>query len=261
MNDKTRGKGPRSGFSQTMYVDQGLALAFKCGICFGIMNDPKQCKKGHAYCGGCFEFSLKDCLKCPSCRMRVIPDDLATCLVVNNIIKDLTVHCKCLEDDHARPGCKWTGTLEQRDLRDCPHLYGDCEFPGCDAKGIHMTKIASHKARCRRRPIMCDDCHSSFPVAEELTHAGVCPARIIECECGNEIHFIDLAYHKRKCGLTLIPCQIYQEYGFCIAGCNGTVQKRHARTHLGVDSADLITAMHARYLKLKVVISVRLVRC
>jgi hypothetical protein len=49
MNEKTRGKGSRNGFNQSMFVDRILAKKFEYGICFGVLNDPKQCKKGHAY--------------------------------------------------------------------------------------------------------------------------------------------------------------------------------------------------------------------
>lgn len=252
----TRGKGPRSGFNLNMYVNQAEASKFICEVCTGILNNPKQCKNGHAFCFGCVEQWLEDNHKCPTCRIRLISDDLSTCLMVNNMIKDLHVHCNCLDEDIRREGCEWTGTLEARNRRDCNNLYGDCPFAGCGVSRVPLANMEVHKQKCQKRLVLCGECDTNYPFDESDEHPASCVARLVECECETLVHFSDLAAHQRFCDLKLVPCVIFQEFGMCVPGCSGTTQKRHQWKHLGQDSVKLITTMHARYMKLKVVMSV-----
>ena len=257
MNEKTRGKGSRNGFNQSMFVDRILAKKFECGICFGVLNDPKQCKKGHAYCNGCYDQWLDQHQKCPSCRLRLISDDLSTCLILTNLIEEMTVTCKCLDETDSRHGCDWIGTMLERTARDCPYLYDNCSFPGCDATGIRVSKMASHKSRCQRRPVRCDECDMTYPANETALHPDACPSRIIDCICGRAVRFSGMTDHRRTCDMTLMNCPIFHEYGSCVPTCMGSVQRRFIWKHVGQDDAtNLIMEMHSRYLKLKVVNSV-----
>lgn len=257
MNERTRQKAPRNGFNPAMFVDRQMAKRLECGVCLGVLNDPKQCKNGHAFCSGCFDSSLRDNQKCPSCRIRVISDDLSTCLVLCTLVADLTVTCKCLDEQDAKQGCQWTGVIAARSARDCPNLYDNCSFPGCDVVDIRVSKMASHKSRCQRRPVRCDECDMTYPANETALHPDACPSRIIDCICGRAVRFCVLEQHKRSCDMSLVPCPIFHEYGFCVPICIGTVQKRFVWKHVGSEeSSNLVEAMHTRYLKQKVIISV-----
>jgi hypothetical protein len=261
MANRTRGKEPRTGFALEMFVDQEQAALLQCGICWGVLNQPKQCKKGHAHCDGCFDQALENSSKCPSCRIRVISDDLSTSLLVNNLVQRLQVFCKCsIEiDTNKRPGCVWTGTMEDRNLRDCDFLYGSCPHDGCNVTRMRVSKIDNHQKKCPKRPCMCADCGAMFPTETGVLHATMmCPYRKVECDgCGEDVCLNQMDEHKAvQCDLTVIPCVIFEEYGMCVSGCYGTVNKCFALQHLGAETSRVITFMHSRYLTQKKTLSV-----
>jgi hypothetical protein len=250
----TRATDPRRGYQWELFVDHESASVFKCGVCLCVLNNAKQCKAGHALCGGCFDEVIQTSAKCPSCRLRVIEDDLSTCLLINNLVQKLRVFCKCCVEmeQNRRPGCQWTGTLVEREGRDCEYLYGSCSFEGCNTHGLRMSYMEDHQSRCWKRPVSCVACQELYPRDAKVHHASVCAYRKVECDgCGDKVGLNELADHKAECDMRIVQCMFYKEYGVCVTNCNGMVNKCLALKHIGEQCSKLITVMHGRCLQQK----------
>jgi hypothetical protein len=249
----TRSKAVLTGFNKSMFVSDVSDLS--CGICLDVYNNPYQCKTGHMYCKSCFVSFLKSSTgdRCPTCRVEIGVHDLSANLYVKNVIDDLIVTCKCLEDDDTKHmGCDWTGKLSERSSRQCPVLFGDCDSPGCKVVGYHLTRLKAHKKKCMYRISECVLCGKNMPHSDIKQHKRICESRIVICsDCGIEMTNRDLCVHHGEYLCEMIPfrCPFDSLFGMCVPSCTGSVNRVTELSHLG-EHEMLINTIFDKYLEL-----------
>ncbi len=106
-----------------------LADQFKCSICFGVLNNPHQCKNGHCACLSCLQKSMKYFNCCPTCKIRLDKNSISKNLMLNQLILNMEVKCTG-SDSNTGQYCFWKGRLESRPRHViiCPFLR-DVECP------------------------------------------------------------------------------------------------------------------------------------
>lgn len=118
--------------TSSLFTNKDGMGSFDCGICLETLNDPVQCKRGHAFCRECIVEALTKCEECPSCREKLTEDTLSDCLFAKQQIASRQVYCftcvdggKVLEKKSSSSSssggakkrvkidaCTWTGKLE-----------------------------------------------------------------------------------------------------------------------------------------------------
>jgi hypothetical protein len=252
----TRSLGSARGFPKSIYCGE-VPGDFVCSICNEVLNDPFQCKNGHVNCKECWnDLILKTGPECSFCRTNVRGfDDLSKCLIVNKQVAALLVKCDCLDNINAcHSGCEWTGTLAERESRECEFLFAKCPHEGCKHH-VRIESLNFHKSQCPKRPKKCHDCNMYFPSEEfrEGGHSEVCvsPNHWLGCNCGVMIRSAEIAFHKaNECPMTTIQCAIFRDMGLCVETCNGMIKRGACSMHLGPNAA-LIRALYMRYQDLK----------
>jgi hypothetical protein len=247
---KTRNLGSARGIPRAIYSGE-ICPDYVCSLCMEVLNDPYQCKNGHMNCKECWnDLVLKTGPECTLCRTEVYGlNDLSKCLLVRRQIAALPVTCICLQNINAsNAGCQWTGTLAEREERECEFLFSECVHDGCNQR-VKTESLKFHINHCPKRLKKCENCDKFFSF-EDLKgrHHEVCDAqtRMVGCHCGVWIKAVDLANHKSiECPMTLIPCAIFRDIGMCVESCNGTIKRGASTIHLGSNAA-LIKAMHLK---------------
>jgi hypothetical protein len=247
---KTRNLGSARGIPRVIYSGE-ISTDYICSICDEVLNEPYQCKNGHLNCKECWnDLILKTGPECMLCRTRVYSlHDLSKCLLVSKQIAALPVTCNCLQNiNTSQAGCQWTGTLTEREARECDFLFSFCVHDGCDQR-VKIESLKFHINHCPKRLKQCEDCNLFVPF-EDLKgrHSEICVSSVcmVGCHCGVWIKDLDLGAHKLNvCPMTVIPCPIFQDIGMCVESCNGTIKRGASTIHLGSNAA-LIKAMHKR---------------
>jgi hypothetical protein len=247
---RTRMRGSARGIPKLLYSGY-VSADYICTICLEVLNDPYQCKNGHLNCKECWnDLILSGSRSCTLCRVEVMNlSYLSKSLLVKQQISALHVKCDCLDHiDASHSGCQWTGTLSEREERQCEHLFSKCTHQGCHQK-VKIESLKFHIVQCPKRPKMCIRCNMFFP-AEDLKgrHHGACvsPVPLVPCTCGVLIKEVDLAAHKKECcPMTMIQCPIFRDIGVCVDNCDGTIKRGASSLHLGANAA-LIRFLYMR---------------
>jgi hypothetical protein len=233
------------GFPREWFVDD-LSIELNCGICLEITNDPQQCKNGHLFCTNCFLNSIKYVKKCPVCSTSVEPNYLCKNRFANNMIRTSLVRCPCRSEPLSMDlvGCAWTGTLDAREVRDCPFLYTRCTNADCGELKIKRTDLEAHlNTKCVKRMKRCKHCNVFHQFDALNFHQKECELRPILCDCGLKVSFQGFGLHRANiCGAVQVSCPVYTKYGVCVETCLGEVARRDVESHLG-DSSKLIMFM------------------
>jgi hypothetical protein len=231
---------PREWFVENLSVD------LNCGICLEITNDPQQCRLGHLFCTNCFLNAIKYVKKCPLCNTSVDPNYQCKNRLANNIIQSSLVHCPCRAEPLSMNlvGCDWTGTLESREVRDCPFLYTRCTNADCRELRIKRADLEIHlQTKCLKRMKPCKHCNVFYQFDGLVVHQKECEQRPVSCECGLIVPFHDHEMHKaNSCVAVRISCPVFEKYGVCVEDCHGEVARSDVESHLG-DSYKLIMFM------------------
>jgi hypothetical protein len=100
------------GYPKEIFIDK-VPDELTCGICLGVLKNPKQCKTGHSFCHSCVAKLLETKTKvCPSCKKKFNKLKELTCnILAKELIENLTVTC----DDE---DCLWRGPLHQKDTHE-----------------------------------------------------------------------------------------------------------------------------------------------
>jgi hypothetical protein len=249
---KTRTLGSARGIPKILFSGD-VCSDYICTVCLDVLNDPYQCRNGHLNCKECWnDLILKSGSRsCTLCRATVMNmSDLSKCLLVNKQIAALHVKCDCLDNvnvNHA--GCQWTGTLSEREVRQCEYLFAQCTHDGCQQK-VKIESLKFHIVHCPKRPKKCVNCHMYFPAEDFIkrTHDDECvsPTPLVPCICGVLIKDLDLVDHMTDvCPMTMIQCPIFRDLGMCVDTCDGAIKRGASSMHLG-PNATLIRALHMR---------------
>lgn len=132
------------GYPSSWFADEP-PHDFICGICHDVLNSPQQCKNGHCFCLTCVTAALKIQPDCPSCKVALKSELLASNIVVRNLIEQLPVKCGSLDtlniltsseiiDDTSDRVCNWTGPLTSREdhMLTCPFIVVECPLHSVD---------------------------------------------------------------------------------------------------------------------------------
>jgi hypothetical protein len=135
---------PRCGFDDNIFTKKP-PNDFFCGICLQVLNNPYQCQNGHCYCLCCIESSLLKLKTCPSCSVYLDVNTLSHNLLIQNIICELKVSCRC----------GWIGELhkiESHKVDDfkgkgkiCSLFLGRNGRCSCDGKPLTHEETVEHR--------------------------------------------------------------------------------------------------------------------
>lgn len=224
-----------------LVLDKKLAVDLKCGICFGLLKQPCQCRNGHLFCGPCLkrlmDTSHNSC--CPECRASISSETVARALFVEKAIRGLTLHCRYrffLEPgpsgewkEDLEDGCGEVVTLDNRAAHEaqCPHRFVPCPN-GCDA-AVRFSLRESHGGVCPRRPVRCRHCERELRACDVSSHEEhECPEYPVSCaECGEEgVARRQMEMHRQQCPDVAIACPFREQ------GCGKTVRRCDMEHHL-----------------------------
>ena len=120
----------------------------KCGICSGVLRDPRSTSCGHVYCGQCLYSWVASHGLCPQHCMSVDVVSLKRCNNIQTLISGLLVHCK-----NKSAGCKVQVPLAEkyRHGKSCPYrnskfkLSGSFSLPPADNEysGNPLRKLSN----------------------------------------------------------------------------------------------------------------------
>jgi hypothetical protein len=247
-------------------LDAHLDEGFFCGICADVLDDPHQCKDGHAFCLSCITPWLENNSSCPICRQELQIENLAKMRILGNMIAKLPVRCPESRDetkDEADPNrskkrglnstglfCQWTGRMAELDH----HILDKCLFvevacpnaaSGCDAL-VQRQDIEEHKQLCPFEKIACHLCHKDGILHKDInTHLAVCDMAVISCGngCGTLHTRKDASAHEQVCPQAIIECP------FTCFGCTAGALPRAAYEQHQVAAAHSHTELLASEVK------------
>jgi hypothetical protein len=225
------------GYCKEMFVDIGDDLS--CGICQDILNDPHQCHNGHLFCKNCLVGALKFASKCPVCKISLDKNYLCKNQYVHNCIQTSRVVCQCKNEQLSKDlACSWTGTICEREVRDCDFMYCHCPTLGCKETRISLNELDRHvTSKCLKRMKKCSFCNTHHQFDLLGAHKSQCDQRPVMCQCGIEVVFSSMTLHQKStCTAVMLDCPIHQKYGLCVLGCYGVVRRGELETHLGTNS-------------------------
>jgi MATH domain/TRAF-type zinc finger/Zinc finger, C3HC4 type (RING finger) len=239
-------------------ADDETLRQYQCGICFGLLKDPKQCTNGHLFCDLCILQCLQKSSDCPHCRCDLSVSLLSRSLFVENAIHQLTVRCqffyttqtdielerrngvvdgvgleqrtrrRVLTDEETwvadeERGCPTMLKLEQMPAHEkkCEFSFRPCEWGAERCPRIRLNKWQEHSAECPFRPSHCRACDKDVPQSELAAHTAACPKVVIGCpDCGSfECLREKLEDHQLKeCPDSLLSCEF--------EGCSAPRMKR-----------------------------------
>ena len=225
-----------------LFVEKDVSK-FECPLCFEVLTNPTQCRKGHVYCRECIVTALGRSEKCPTCDDPLTVATVIDCLFAKQQIADLQVYCFTRLDEleagkepetNSNSGssnggikkmarrlkaeaCTWIGKLEdaEKHFHECPYAGVLCKFaPECDLADLRKD-IHEHEKNCYYRTCPCKWC------GEQLTHRNgaiahhefVCNKRETACSnwadgCRVKVPKDELMLHESTCEWSRVPCPL-----------------------------------------------------
>ena len=226
---------------ESMCVEE-IDEQFLCGICTGVLVEPKQCKSGHVFCGKCIDQWLLQSSKCPICRTTLKKEELSHNRALENMVGRLLVRYgqsskpivispprKRVKLDRKSKSknkpeiCKWEGHL--CDLQN--HIDHECKFTLVSCPNgfcrYRRDEMETHLKSCIYQPITCDKCNRNDIARYTMrSHPSKCKGVEIKCEngCGLRLPRGDMSEHKKVCPKEMLSCP------FSPFGCDSGKMKR-----------------------------------
>ena len=76
---------PKLVYAKGTHVFQGL----NCSICMGLMWNPHMAKCGHSFCQKCILQWMKQDKNCPTCRSKIVKNDLRPNRNLQDIVNEI----------------------------------------------------------------------------------------------------------------------------------------------------------------------------
>jgi len=217
-----------------------------CGICQGVMVNPKCCRLGHCWCLECIDSWLLINSTCPSDGLDLQSTELSDLRPIANMISKLQAYCT--QDD-----CSWIGELGQREshwLKECLSTEIDCENEGCSIQ-IKRGELQHHMTNlCEMRLETCKYCYEKMNYKLIKNHGdNLCDVVEMLCpnKCGYNILRKDLSKHMElTCELSEISCT-YSKYG-CLHRC----LRKHMLNHETMKKDEHIELIIKEFNKLEI---------
>ena len=139
-----------------------------CCICTCILDEPLVSPCQHVFCKVCIHTWLERKKTCPTCRTRLVKDDLHPVLpLVRNMLNRLTMMC-----DYRQNGCEKVLHMEQFDahIKDCQFEMVTCRYERC-LKRLLKRDIQRHENEdCDFKEVKCPSCELDVPIKEMPIH-------------------------------------------------------------------------------------------
>lgn len=226
-----------------MFFVDPLPPDLRCPVCLYVLNDPCQISCGHRFCKRCTE-SMKErnngVLSCPVDR-QTIQGEIFPDMAAKRYINGLKVKCV-----HFQKGCTWVGDLIDRKthLKTCNYETHTC--PQCEEILKNVFELDSHREVCRRRPVDCKYCKSSFPLSDMQSHFATCNQFPIQCpnECSSQMFTRSTIndHLQNHCPLKLLPCPLEP------FGCKEKICRQDKEAHLEKCAVKHVTTLAERVL-------------
>ena len=132
------------------------------GFSQDVLEEPRLCREGHAFCKGCIETYLvghhNRC--CPNDRSPLLPSDLRRVLNLQGYLDNQVVRCP-ERTDESGDTCSWEGELAgvRQHLEQCLHDEVLCRYQGCGHR-CQRRVITVHEANCDYAEATCHQCGS-----------------------------------------------------------------------------------------------------
>ena len=126
-----------------------------------VLEEPRLCCEGHAFCKGCIEAYLIEhhnrC--CPNDRSPLMPADLRRVLNLQGFLENQHVKCPERADEISGTNCSWEGRLAgvRQHLEECLYVEVCCQYPGCGHR-CERRLIADHETNCDHAEATCHQC-------------------------------------------------------------------------------------------------------
>ena len=215
-------------------VDPTQLQDLLCGICLGLLQDPRQCVNGHLFCFHCVSRVLFENEKddkesiCPICRINISPSTLSRSLYVEKAISSLKKFCKYRSKEKGGEGCKEVFNLDliKEHEKVCQYRYVGCPN-GC-AKKVRVVHLEHHKEHCELRPIQCKYCENEVFAMKLKAHIDSCFMVPLKCQdCQVEVLRKDYDVHRKDlCPEQEVECM------FAESGCRERMKRKMLEQHL-----------------------------
>jgi hypothetical protein len=171
---------------------------FKCLICFGIVQKPRECST-------CNSVFCKKCIRtwetykeiCPNKCENFLPRKMNRKL--REILNRIKVNCNNI-------GCSKSSEYHDyyKHLDSCDFGFYLCASYGCQYKSIKQ-KVIKHHETCQYVKEDCNRCHLSYYRNELSEHQDLCLEKIISCQfCCKLMKRKELATHPKEDCFALI---------------------------------------------------------
>ena len=226
-----------SGFSARIFVDTPPPDLI-CPICLEVLNNPRQCRNGHAFCEGCILGSIRSGNHtCPVGRCPIAEASLSSIRLVKNMIGQMAVCCPTITPriGSQSTSCEWTGRVVDLQMHSdqCAFRLMMCAHIGCH-RMIERRHSLAHSEVCEHKLLPCPLCDNVLKRADAEDHRNLyCPQRRTRCpnSCGVSVPFIAVKAHLKKCPKQEINCTNFSSWG-CSASCRIRFLRKDLVLHL-----------------------------
>eukprot|EP01038_Epipyxis_sp_PR26KG_P010342 gene10342-13894_t len=213
---------------------------FICGICLGIFKNPLMCPNGHNHCKECFLEQLNFNQCCPTCRVPIQSNTLASNKLAKNLIGCMNVRCLFATENQ---NCTWLGSVDQLDFHLLTCDWAEVECDGCYVR-MQRKQISQHlPSDCQNRKVICEFCEKCIKFCDMTGHLDLdCECKPFQCKngCNAVINKRDLNDHLQVCELESVQCPYNQTCSFI--DCNGAIQRKEYDQHL-CHAANVVSLM------------------
>mmetsp|Transcript_25322 Transcript_25322/g.28168 ORF Transcript_25322/g.28168 Transcript_25322/m.28168 type:complete len:428 (+) Transcript_25322:94-1377(+) len=241
-------------------VDPDKADDLQCGICFQILDTPRQCQNGHAFCYKCITQAIEqNGATCPHCRVNLDKTKLGRSLFLEKYLREEEVWCRwhyaVQKSSNSlayqelvvdKDGCNEKCTIEkvrQHEV-ECPFRIVRCQFSK-ECGELRAANIIEHAKVCEFRPSECRHCRIEVSFKDMERHTLQCPQAPVQCQaCGLELRRHMLEQHQfHECQEKLQLCT------FSDCGCDVKVLRKDIKAHVEGDLINHIMMMKKTFIR------------